>query len=316
MAKTRKPARLARAGVAAGIVGAGLLATGAGLAAAASSPAKIFACYSNTTGELFRVEHSAKCPPEETKISWNVTGPQGLQGASGAQGAQGLPGPQGAAGPQGPHGSSGPKGPPGPQGATGAQGVTGPQGATGAQGAPGIGPPIVLTRTYTPGTGPVVSPTIVRSPYSSPRNPMSFRTSSSSPGGNFQVVATVTVQNTSTASMGFNCTLRQRQTAIQSGGGDTSRDFGSTPRVYQTAMKGRPATTTVTGVLTTSNGSGARGPVSTGISLACELSKGTAAHVDNYTMTFNEVNGVRPSVPIRNLFHRSSRRQNMDRQPR
>jgi hypothetical protein len=116
----------------------GLAAAGAALASVgvvggavasadqAAGTAKIYACYSGT-GALFHSTATATCPTGQTKISWNVVGPQGAKGAQGAIGPQGAVGPQGALGPQGTSGA---------QGATGAQGVAGPQGATGPQGPP------------------------------------------------------------------------------------------------------------------------------------------------------------------------------------
>lgn len=40
-------------------------------------------------------------PGEMTAMHWNVTGPQGIQGATGATGAQGIPRPKGDTGPAG-----------------------------------------------------------------------------------------------------------------------------------------------------------------------------------------------------------------------
>ena len=109
--------------VAAGLAvvsGSAALLTGSGVAGAnPAATSLIYACYSNSTGEMFRVTSTQTCPAGETKISWNQAGPQGAKGAQGAQGAKGA---QGAAGAQG--GS-------GPQGAVGAKGA---QGAAGAQG--------------------------------------------------------------------------------------------------------------------------------------------------------------------------------------
>lgn len=129
MAKKRRASRVAKAGAAMGIVGAGLTMAGGGVAGASS--AKIYACYSNSTGEMFRTTSSAACASGQTKISWNATGPQGAQGSQGPQGPQGAKGPQGAQGPQGPQGAKGSQGAQGPQGAKGAKG---PQGAAGPAG--------------------------------------------------------------------------------------------------------------------------------------------------------------------------------------
>ena len=86
------------------------------------------------------VAASESCRGGETKIHWNVVGPQGPvgpagpRGATGPQGAAGTPGTAGAAGPQGAAGPTGPVGPQGPTGATGATGATGPQGPAGPAG--------------------------------------------------------------------------------------------------------------------------------------------------------------------------------------
>ena len=72
---------------------------------------------------------SSKCTKDETKIKWNVTGPQGLQGE---------PGLKGDAGPIGPQGEKGERGESGAKGETGAQGA---KGDTGAQGLPGVAGP-------------------------------------------------------------------------------------------------------------------------------------------------------------------------------
>jgi len=92
-------------------------------------------------GRLARlVAMDEPCNRGETRIQWNVTGPQGLTGPQGAPGPAGPQGPQGVAGTQGLKGDTGAQGAIGPQGSTGATGATGligPQGSTGATGAPG-----------------------------------------------------------------------------------------------------------------------------------------------------------------------------------
>jgi hypothetical protein len=174
-----------------------------------------------------------------------------------------------------------------------------------------------------------VSDKIVRSPYSnnsSTSNPYPlvwFDYSSGGPSssfplyGEYQVVATVAVQNTSAASLGFNCVLRDRQIAYGSSGFRASGILSSTPPVYQTAMRGRPATATVTGVLLMDSGVGFSSALNDEISLACELSKGTTAHINNFTMTMNKVSSVtRPTASsIRNSFRRSLHHRNLNRQP-
>ena len=67
----------------------------------------IYACVSNKDGAPRFVSATTVCKPNETKYSWNSTGP---------------------AGPQGP---VGPAGPTGPKGDTGDTGATGPAGADG-----------------------------------------------------------------------------------------------------------------------------------------------------------------------------------------
>lgn len=80
---------------------------------------QIYACAHNQTGVLRLVTESESCQPQETKVQWSVTGPQGPVGP---QGPQGETGPQGPAGPQGPQGETGPAGPQGPQGIPGPPG--------------------------------------------------------------------------------------------------------------------------------------------------------------------------------------------------
>ncbi len=93
----------------------------------------INACAGKTLGYVRIVSSSGQCTSLENAVSWNITGPQGLQGPPGAAGPQGATGPQGSPGPQG---ATGPQGAPGPQGAIGPQGSQGPQGP--AASIPGI----------------------------------------------------------------------------------------------------------------------------------------------------------------------------------
>ncbi|MDE3156797.1 MAG: carboxypeptidase regulatory-like domain-containing protein, partial [Acidobacteriota bacterium] len=79
-------------------------------------------------GQVRIVGPNDTCLRNETKIQWNITGPQGPQGDQGIQGPIGPMGPQGVQGPQGPAG---------PQGAQGLQGLAGPAGPAGPQGAQG-----------------------------------------------------------------------------------------------------------------------------------------------------------------------------------
>ena len=78
---------------------------------------------------------SGKCTKDETKIRWNVAGPQGLQGEKGDKGDVGPIGPQGE---KGDRGENGLKGDTGVQGLKGDVGPQGPKGDTGAQGPQGI----------------------------------------------------------------------------------------------------------------------------------------------------------------------------------
>jgi Collagen triple helix repeat (20 copies) len=66
------------------------------------------------TRELVR--KNEPCKKGDQPITWNITGPQGLQGKTGPAG---LAGPAGATGPAGPAGTQGPAGPAGPQGPAG-----------------------------------------------------------------------------------------------------------------------------------------------------------------------------------------------------
>jgi hypothetical protein len=85
---------------------------------------EIHACY-NPTGQIRIVESADDCKSQETPLTWNI------------EGQQGLPGPQGD------------PGPPGADGADGAPGKDGADGAQGPQGEPGISEyEIVLNGPY------------------------------------------------------------------------------------------------------------------------------------------------------------------------
>jgi hypothetical protein len=91
---------------------AALLAACGGLAVAATSSTPIIrACTNKRTGAL-RV--ARKCHRNERGLTWNVTGPVGLQGPrgftgrTGAAGATGTPGATGGTGPKGAAGTSAP----------------------------------------------------------------------------------------------------------------------------------------------------------------------------------------------------------------
>jgi len=95
------------------------------IAVRASIPAPngvISGCYEKDSGDLRIIDASGRgCRHGETLLSWNQTGPMGLQGP---QGPQGLPGPQGLAGLAGPQGLPGPRGPAGADGAPGPAGIS------------------------------------------------------------------------------------------------------------------------------------------------------------------------------------------------
>ena len=80
---------------------------------------------------------SGKCTKDETKIRWNVAGPQGLQGEKGDKGDVGAIGPQGEKGDRGENGLKGDTGLQGLKGDTGAQGPRGEKGESGLQGVQG-----------------------------------------------------------------------------------------------------------------------------------------------------------------------------------
>jgi hypothetical protein len=134
----RRSGRIARPG---GLIAAGLVAGGVGLAVAAipGSDGTIHGCYNTTSGTLRVVdrEAGAACSSSERLISWNQRGPTGPKGATGSRGPTGPAGATGAPGPTGPRGATGSRGPTGPAGATGAAGPTGPRGATGSRGPTG-----------------------------------------------------------------------------------------------------------------------------------------------------------------------------------
>src|ERR1700683_1884540 len=83
-----------------GFVASAAMGFGAATAgpAGASSPTKIYACYSDLSDALSYLNYPTvkSCASGSTRISWNITGAQGAQGAKGARGSQGATGPQGA----------------------------------------------------------------------------------------------------------------------------------------------------------------------------------------------------------------------------
>jgi len=85
-----------------------------------SSTQVIYACVTGVNGNIVRVSNTQKtCPRGTTPISWNMVGPQGVQGIPGTAAAKGDKGDQGVPGIQGP------------------QGIKGDQGLDGKEGAPG-----------------------------------------------------------------------------------------------------------------------------------------------------------------------------------
>ncbi len=105
------------------------------------SDGMINACVEPSSGDIRIVSDPSHCRKNEVLLSWNITGPQGLQGEPGIQGPAGPQGEQGTQGDAGPAGSQGEAGPAGPQGPQGPQGEQGIQGPAGLQGDPGaVGP--------------------------------------------------------------------------------------------------------------------------------------------------------------------------------
>jgi hypothetical protein len=106
---------------------------------AAAQSGVIYACaLNNGNNSAVRIVGAAEaCRPNETRVQWNVAGPQGAKGDTGATGAVGPQGPQGAQGAQGPQGETGPQGPQGAIGPQGPQGDVGPQGPAGKDGKDG-----------------------------------------------------------------------------------------------------------------------------------------------------------------------------------
>ncbi len=102
---------------------------------AASTPGVLEACINPGNGMMRLVDSSTPCHNNESRVSWDITGPEG------------PPGPTGPAGPTGPIGPAGATGPAGQTGATGALGATGPAGPAGPPGSSSSGPPFVWVCT-------------------------------------------------------------------------------------------------------------------------------------------------------------------------
>jgi hypothetical protein len=119
--------RLTRIALAIAAVVAVAIAGGVTYAVAQVGSSGVFyGCYTSAHGQLRLIDPATgRCLPSETPISWNQTGPQGLEGDPGP------PDPAGPQGPAGPHGIPGPHGPVGPPG-PGTQTISGLVGMSGA----------------------------------------------------------------------------------------------------------------------------------------------------------------------------------------
>ena len=104
-----------------------ILVVSAGIAYAAIPDPNgvINGCYSSGQGQLrvIDMENGDQCKNNETAISWNQQGPQGIPGPIGPQGLQGIQGQQGETGATGSTGATGPQGPAGEPGDDGADGT-------------------------------------------------------------------------------------------------------------------------------------------------------------------------------------------------
>src|SRR6188508_1057487 len=81
---------------------------------ATSTPGVLEACINGGNGGMRLVDSSTPCHNNETRVSWNITGPAGPPGPTGPAGPAGPTGATGTAGPTGATGPAGPAGPPGP----------------------------------------------------------------------------------------------------------------------------------------------------------------------------------------------------------
>ena len=72
---------------------------------AANAPGELEACVNPGNGNMRLVDSSTACHNNETRVTWNITGPIGPAGPTG---------PTGPVGPAGATGATGPAGPPGP----------------------------------------------------------------------------------------------------------------------------------------------------------------------------------------------------------
>src|SRR6266852_2857294 len=119
--------KLVRRIVIGGLTAVALLVLMAPIAKLATSSSGVLeACINPGNGMMRLVDSSTACHNNETRVSWNETGPAG------------PPGPTGPAGPAGPTGATGPAGP---------TGATGPAGPAGPPGSSSGGPPFVWVCT-------------------------------------------------------------------------------------------------------------------------------------------------------------------------
>jgi len=76
-----------------GSVGLVLVVGGVALASIPDQNGVIHACYRNSNGQLRVIDNATQtCSSGETALTWNQTGPAGLQGPVGPTGPEGLPG--------------------------------------------------------------------------------------------------------------------------------------------------------------------------------------------------------------------------------
>jgi hypothetical protein len=69
---------------------------------AANTPGVLEACVNPGNGDMRLVDSSTACHDNETRVTWNITGPIGPPGPTGPTGATGATGATGPAGPPGP----------------------------------------------------------------------------------------------------------------------------------------------------------------------------------------------------------------------
>ncbi|HUG14712.1 MAG TPA: hypothetical protein VMM78_06795 [Thermomicrobiales bacterium] len=108
------------------LIAALILAIGTTFVAYGNDPGDTYYACLTPGGTLSDVnvspDETPACPANQTLISWNQTGPQGIQGEQGPQGEKGDTGEPGPKGDTGEQGEIGPQGPAGPQGEQGERG--------------------------------------------------------------------------------------------------------------------------------------------------------------------------------------------------